>query len=596
MKGKGSPMKAKTATKKPRQAPRAPAPLEAEFIVSEVVPAPVTPPASGLNLGLFLDPKRAISHFLEIGIGKTGATCGSFILINPNTGLLDIEATRGMPLRIRRTKLHLGEGVTGWVATTGKAMRIPDVRKERKYVTVLPKVRSELAVPVEHQGQVLGVINLDSVHLAHFSEEHERAMTGLAAEAAEWLRYGWELTALRAKDQQLNALVQMGRSIVSMTGLDETLSGIVANGARLMKTRVCSLMLLGPDKKELVLRAACGAGLRYQNRPPLRVDESLVGAVVKRKKPCIVFNVETDPRYHEVAMAREEGLVSMLAVPLIFAAEAIGVLNVYTDELHRFSNQEIKLLQTLADLSAVAIERTRLLTRVVDTEESLRQSERLSALGLLAAEVAHEIRNPLTVMQMLFHSLVSSTPMNAAASEDARIIEEKMRHMNRIVDQILSLVRSAEPIKEPVDLGHMIDDIVLLVRHKLHRQGIEIRRDSEAPLPPARVDRAQIEQAILNLVLNAVGAMPEGGALTIGTSMEEAEGESYFSITVRDNGVGMSAEQIDNLFAPFLTTKQHGTGIGLAIVARIMENHSGRIEVESKPKRGTRFRLLLPAG
>ncbi|SDU15861.1 His Kinase A (phospho-acceptor) domain-containing protein [Verrucomicrobium sp. GAS474] len=557
---------------------------------------PVLSPASGLNLGLFLDPKRAISHFLGIAIEKSGATCGSFILINPNTGLLDIEASRGMPLRIRKTKLHLGEGVTGWVATTGKAMRIPDVRQERKYVAVLPKVMSELAVPVEYQGQVLGVLNLDSVHLGHFTEEHERAMLALAAEAAEWLKYGWELTALRVKDQQLNALVQMGRSIVSMTGLEETLSGIVANGAGLMKTRVCSLMLLSQDKKELGLKATFGAGVRYQNRPPLRVDESLVGAVVKRKKPCVVFNVETDPRYHEVAMAREEGLVSMLSVPLIFAAEVIGVLNVYTDELHRFSNQEIKLLQTLADLSAVAIGRTRLLTRVVDTEESLRQSERLSALGLLAAEVAHEIRNPLTVMQMLFHSLVTSTPMNGAAAEDARIIEEKMRHMNRIVDQILSLVRSAEPIKEPVDLAQMIDDIILLVRHKLHRQGIEIRRDADEALPPAKVDRAQIEQAILNLVLNAVGAMPEGGALSIGTSIDEVEGASYFVLTVRDNGVGMTATQIDNLFAPFLTTKQHGTGIGLAIVARIMENHSGRIEVESKPKRGTRFRLLLPVG
>ena len=572
------------------------APAKIKAVIRRPVPLVPAPPASALNLGLFLDPKRAISHFLEIGIAKSGATCGSFILVNPNTGLLDIEASRGMPLRIRKTKLHLGEGVTGWVATTGKAMRIPDVRLERKYVAVLPKVLSELAVPVEYQGQVLGVLNLDSIHLGHFTEIHEREILALAAEAAEWLKYGWELTALRAKDQQLNALVQMGRSIVSMTGLDETFSGIVANGARLMKTRVSSLMLLSQDRKELILRASCGAGHRYQNRPPLRVDESLVGTVVKRGKPSIVFNVETDPRYHEVAMAREEGLVSMLAVPLIFAAETIGVLTVYTDELHRFSNQEIKLLQTLADLSAVAIGRTRLLTRVVDTEESLRQSERLSALGLLAAEVAHEIRNPLTVMQMLFHSLVSSTPMNGAAAEDARIIEEKMRHMNRIVDQILSLVRSAEPIKEPVDLAQMIDDIILLVRHKLHRQGIEIRRDADEALPPAKVDRAQIEQAILNLVLNAVGAMPEGGVLSIGTSIDEVEGTSYFVLTVRDNGVGMTASQIENLFAPFLTTKQQGTGIGLAIVARIMENHSGRIEVESKPKRGTRFRLLLPVG
>ncbi|MDE1171835.1 MAG: GAF domain-containing protein [Verrucomicrobium sp.] len=552
----------------------------------------LTGPHGGLRA--LLEPRKAIRHFLKIARKETGADCGSFILLNPNTGFLDIESSFGMNAKMRNIKIPMGKGIIGWVASTGHAVRIADVRKDRKYIAADPTIRSEMAIPVDIHGQILGVINLDSRSLGHFTAEHEHQIVRLAHEAAEWLQHGWEIFNLRIRDEQLNTLVQMGRSIVSQTNLEDAVQRIVRNGARLMKTRVCSLMLLSRDGRDLSLRASVGTGVRYQHRPPVRVDESLVGVVIKRMKAVTISDVQKDPRFQEVGMARREGLVSLLSVPLIFSAKPIGVLNVYTKEPRRFSNQEIKMFQTLADLSAVAVEKTRLLTRVVDTEENLRQSERLSALGLLAAEVAHEIRNPLTVMQMLFHSLVTSTPMDAAAQKDASIIEDKMLHMNRIVDQILSLVRSAEPIKEPLVVGQMIDDITLLIRHKLTRQNIEIRRVLADPLPRVLADRAQLEQALLNLILNASGAMPEGGVLTLGAAVEKYEETTYVAISVRDNGVGMTPAQVDNLFAPFLTTKVQGTGIGLALVKRIMENHHGKITVASRKDKGTKFSLLLP--
>ena len=114
-----------------------------------------------------------------------------------------------------------------------------------------------------------------------------------------------------------------------------------------------------------------------------------------------IANVQTSSRYQNVEVARREGLVSLLSVPLLFAGQSIGTLNVYTGRLYNFSNEEIRILSALAELSAIAIEKARLYERIVDVEEQLRQNEKLSALGLLAAEVAHEIRNPLTVMKLL---------------------------------------------------------------------------------------------------------------------------------------------------------------------------------------------------
>jgi signal transduction histidine kinase len=363
-----------------------------------------------------------------------------------------------------------------------------------------------------------------------------------------------------------------------------------------MKTSLCSVFLLNEDGSELVLRACQGGSQLYRQKPNLRTEDSLLGSVITRHKPIAVVDVVKEKGYIQTDIARKERLVSMLAVPLTFASKALGVLAVYTQQRHRFSNDEIKLLSTLGDLSAVAIEKGRLLARVVDMEEKLRASERLSALGLLAAEIAHEIRNPLTVMQMLFHALVESMPLDATSQRDAQLISEKMRQMNRILDQVLSFARSSEPIKDLVHAQQLFDDVFLLTRHKLQQQGIDVRSTVAENLPPFRADREQIEQVLLNLILNSADAMPKGGTLRLSGTVEDLEGQPHLVLAVRDNGEGMSADQIANLFAPFLTYKESGTGIGLAIVKKIMENHQSQVQVESRLGQGTKFKLLFPLG
>ncbi len=185
------------------------------------------------------------------------------------------------------------------------------------------------------------------------------------------------------------------------------------------------------------LRASYGAGNAYINKPRLSFAESLIGVVVRRKKALQVSNVQSDTRYQNVNLARSEGLVSLLSVPLIFAGQSIGALNVYTARPYSFSNEEILILTSLAELSAIAIEKARLYERVVDVEEQLRQNEKLSVLGLIAAEVAHEIRNPLTVMKLLYHSLNLKFERKDPRAKDAQIIESKIDHLNKIVEQIL---------------------------------------------------------------------------------------------------------------------------------------------------------------
>jgi signal transduction histidine kinase len=308
--------------------------------------------------------------------------------------------------------------------------------------------------------------------------------------------------------------------------------------------------------------------------------------------------VQTSSQYQHVETARVEGLVSLLSVPLSFGEKSIGVLSVYTGEPRQFSDDEVRSLIALAQFSAIAIQKAQLYERIVDAEEQLRGAEKLSALGMLAAEVAHEIRNPLTVMKMLYHSLDLRFAGDDPRNRDAEIISSKMDLLNKIVEQILDFARSAEPRMAPVDLNRSIEDLTLLTRHKLRNQRVQLKLAFDPALPPVSGDASQLEQAFLNLTLNAVEAMPSGGTLTIATSTA-AQGprkKPAVWIEFADTGVGMSEERRRNAFTNLLsTTKPGGSGIGLALVGRIVETHGGVITVESTPGAGTRIRIGLPA-
>ena len=144
-----------------------------------------------------------------------------------------------------------------------------------------------------------------------------------------------------------------------------------------------------------------------------------------------------------------------------------------------------------------------------------------------------------------------------------------------------------------MDVNELLDDVLLLTRQKLHQQKIKLVRKFGGGLPKVRADCVQIEQACLNLILNAGDAMPHGGTLTVSSSLEQ-EPSTTVVLAFADTGTGMPAEKQKQIFEPFLTTKSHGTGLGLAIVQKIIEAHRGKIEVESAPKKGTTFRILLP--
>ncbi len=546
-----------------------------------------------------VEPAQALDLILGQALELTNAASASISLVNPTTGFLELEASRGLPPSSEGLRLRIGQGITGWVARMGRSARCENVTEDPRYVPVRAGVQSELAVPLDIQGLVRGVLNVDSDQLAAFDADDESLLEELAVQAGKVIQGTWLFEQLRFKARMFEALASVNQTIQSTVNLDEALASVTREARNLMSVKLCSLLLLDETGTCLELRSSTGAGETYLGKPRLDIRESIAGSVVRSRRPVQVIDVRSSGIYQHTAVAEVEGLVSLLCVPLIHAEDCIGVINVYTEKRHSFSDEEIRILTAFAAASATAIERARLYEHVRGIEEKLRQNEKLSALGLLAAEIAHEIRNPLTVMKMIYHALDLQFDDADPRATDARVLGEKMDHLNRIVERILAFARQGEPHWEVVDVNPLLDDLVLLTRHKFKRHGVEFVRELDMAIPRISADATKLEQAFLNLSLNAVEAMPKGGTLTVRTRrLKEPHhdlGVPQIAVDFEDTGEGMNQQEVARAFSSFLDSqKPSGTGLGLAIVSRIVEAHSGELKLKSSVGKGTCFTVILP--
>jgi two-component system NtrC family sensor kinase len=222
----------------------------------------------------------------------------------------------------------------------------------------------------------------------------------------------------------------------------------------------------------------------------------------------------------------------------------------------------------------------------------LEKSARLAGIGQLAAGIAHEINNPLAAIlgfSELLHQAVGDD-----LKGDVEIILKEAQRVRDIVHGLLDFARQREPHKELADLNQIMQDTLKLYRYQLNKARVRTHEACDPTLPPVEVDPNQIKQVLLNLFTNAAQAMPQGGNLYLSTHVNA---HAEISLTVRDTGMGIAPEHLPHIFEPFFTTKDvgQGSGLGLAISFGIMQNHGGRIEVESQSGQGSSFKLYLPA-
>lgn len=231
-------------------------------------------------------------------------------------------------------------------------------------------------------------------------------------------------------------------------------------------------------------------------------------------------------------------------------------------------------------------------------EEEVRRSEKLAAIGTLAAGVAHEIRNPLSSIKGYATYFGQRFPEGSEDREAAGVMVREAERLNRVITDLIGLSRPTDVHPETVPVRELLEHAERLLRRDIAQRGIQMRLDIPEKLPALHADPDRLTQALLNVCLNAVDAMPQGGVLTLSA---RRRGRSFVDLEVHDTGKGISPEELAHIFDPYFTTKGQGTGLGLPIVHKIIEAHGGEVRVTSRQAndRGeggeTRFRFILPA-
>jgi signal transduction histidine kinase len=553
-------------------------------------------------IGRTEDPRVALQSILADLVALFHAASGSIALLNPDTGRLEMELQLGLPADIGDIALRLGQGITGWVAFHSRPQLVPDVAADPRYIALRPDVRCEMAAPMEAEGQAIGVINLDSDRRGGFTEADLALLVRLTTEATTVMRHLWQLRHLQGQARQLEALITIGQSLVSQLEEQELFDTVTREARQIMNAGLCALYLHDPARAtaRLVSISRPPAAAPAAGGPPprpegeLALDHCLIASVVHTRRQIEFQSVQSQEYADAIDVPREAELHSLLAAPLLFEGEAIGVLGVFTEKPHRFNNDEKRLLGALASLGAVTIQNSRLYARVFQSEEALHKNERLTTLGLLAAEIAHEIRNPLTVIKLLYGYLNLDFPENDPRRKDTRVISEKLDQLEAIVSRVLNFAKAPSGLHSRWPVAEIIGDTVLLIRLKLAQGKIHLR--FEPPAAPLVVEghKGQLQQVLLNLLLNAMQVMPEGGEITIRCDAGDRGGLPVAVIDIADTGHGIPAEIRDRIFDSFLTGRPDGTGLGLAIVERILRSHHGDIAVLATGPQGTTMRVTLP--
>jgi two-component system NtrC family sensor kinase len=320
---------------------------------------------------------------------------------------------------------------------------------------------------------------------------------------------------------------------------------------------------------------------------------------MREREPVLVDDAQSDPRFFG-AIDVATGLTtrSVVAVPLRYKGAVWGVVEAINGARGKFGKRDREMLESLARSAAIAIENARLfqaereLHRLVDQSRlQLAQTEKMAAMGRLAASLAHEINNPLQAIYNCLHMLLHFDLETEDRQEYLQTATEEVERLSGIVTRTLDFARRPPQEMKAADLNEIIAKVLTLANKYFQHCHIELEQELSLHLPPILATADELTQVLLNLILNAVDAMPEGGTLRVTSWLGE---DKRVAVALSDTGRGIPPEYLQRIFEPFFSTKNNGTGLGLAISYSIVQRHGGEIKVESQVEEGTTFTVWLP--
>ena len=391
-------------------------------------------------------------------------------------------------------------------------------------------------------------------------------------------------------ERVLKGLLEISNFVGSVMLLDDILDRIVRISSELMGVPVCSIYLLDDETKRLVLRSNVGFERELIGKAGFDWGEGVPGWVAEHNIAVALRDATLDPIHKPMDSAIEMGCRAYLCAPLRIQDEIVGAMTARKLEAHDFTRDEILFFETVGKQVAIVIEKSRMY------EEKI-QVERLAAVAISLSGVAHYIKNVLLTMQG--GEYLVEQGLNKDQIERAKEGWDVLRRANRkirgLVENILNYCRKEEITPKPVPINAMVRELIESLAKTSAERGVELATDLDEKLGEIEVDPESFYDALLNLVTNAMDAIPEGRQGRVQIVTRRLEGRHQALIEVADNGCGIPEEIRSKIFSLFFSTKgKQGTGIGLAATRKIIEEHGGTIEFESEDGQGTRFKIYMP--
>jgi signal transduction histidine kinase len=377
----------------------------------------------------------------------------------------------------------------------------------------------------------------------------------------------------------------------SSTQLEEVQDLVVWKISEVLGAKGAVLRAFDPQKKRLSFFAAYGLGEEYLSKVPLSAYQ-VIAETCNLEKATIISDIMNDPRVQHPKDLLAEGVQMILEIPLKLRPDMIGMIRVYFEQSQRFSEEELDLWVAIGQQCACALEKTRLIEEQQSQFDHLViQTEKLSALGRMAAGIAHEINNPLAGI-LLFSTNMRKKAPEGPLTEGLDVIIRESQRCKGIIQDLLEFSRDNEPEKVLTSVNEIIKKTLSIMENEFSIHHISVEMDLSVNMPDICLDGNLMQQVFLNLFMNAKEAIQEDGVITVKTRMSRDRKSEVIEIT--DSGCGIPQDQMNKIFEPFFSTKANGTGLGLAVSYGIVQKHRGDIEVSSRPGHGTCFIIHIP--
>jgi signal transduction histidine kinase len=455
-------------------------------------------------------------------------------------------------------------------------------------------------IPLLAKGQLLGVMEIFCREPYNPSPQWLTFLDTLARQAAMSIDNANLLRLTRQRLQEVNALYRISKGLIAVTEPQKLMDDVVELLKESFGYYYVQIFVVEPSSGDFVMRAGSGeigAQMRAEGYR-LRPGEGIVGLTADTGEPFFSNDVErviTFVRPPHLAETNAE-----LAVPIQVGKSFLGLLDVHQKHPAYLTEIDVELVNAVAVQLAIALQKADLYTDLQDAlhhEQMIRtqlvQSEKLTVAGRLLASVSHELNNPIQAIQNALFLLKNETNLSEQGRQDLEIVISEAERMSIMLQR---LKVTYQPVSRqdfrPTPIQALVQEVFALLSTHLRHSRISYQVQAEPNLPPVLGVADQLKQVMLNLVMNAVDAMPDGGHITV--SARHLPETAQVMLRVSDTGIGIDEAILPKIFDSFVTNKNGGSGLGLAITSDILRKHNGRIHAQNNPTGGATFSIWLP--